>query len=66
MTLIEAATGLSIDNSGLEIMSKVNGGSFRLFGGVGFNLFLLKLDVGVLYGIPSQTVGLTTNVRFQY
>ncbi|MDA3957036.1 hypothetical protein [Oceanispirochaeta sp.] len=66
MALIEAATGLSIDDSGLDIMSKVSGGSFRVFGGVGINLFILKLDVGLLYGLPSKTMGVTTNVRIQY
>jgi hypothetical protein len=63
---LEDATGVSIDDGGLSVMSKINGGSFRVFGGVGFNLFVLKLDVGLLYGVTSQTMGMTTNVRIQY
>ncbi len=64
--LIEQMAGVSVDTSGVDVMSKNNGGSFRLFGGVGLNLFILKIDLGVLYGLPSQTVGLTANARIQY
>jgi hypothetical protein len=66
ITAIEDATGLTLASDGITVMSENNGGSFRLFGGVGLNLFLLKLDFGVLYGLPSKTVGLTANARIQF
>jgi len=63
---IVALTGVPVDTSGLSVSSDNNGGSFRLFGGVGLNLFILKIDLGVLYGLPSSTVGMTANARIQY
>ncbi|MBF9019001.1 MULTISPECIES: hypothetical protein [unclassified Oceanispirochaeta] len=63
---IEDATGLSVDPNGLNVLSEVNGGSFRLFGGVGLSIFILKIDMGVVYGLPSQSLGLSANARIQY
>ena len=63
---IEDATGLSVDPNGLNVLSEINGGSFRLFGGVGVSIFILKIDMGVVYGLPSQSLGLSGNVRIQY
>lgn len=63
---LEAATGMTFDKDGFSVLSSVNGGSFRLFGGVGLNIFILKIDFGVVYGLPSNTLGATTNVRIQY
>lgn len=66
IALIEQATGLSVDPDGLSVLSEVNGGSFRLFGGVGLNIFLLKIDLGLVYGLPSQSLGMSANARIQY
>jgi len=63
---IKDLTGVTVDTSGIDVMSKNNGGSFRLFGGVGMNLFILKIDLGLLYGMPSNTLGMTANARIQY
>ena len=66
ITQIEQLTGVSVDTSGVSVISDNNGGSFRLFGGVGLNLFILKIDLGVLYGMPSNTIGMTANARIQF
>lgn len=63
---IEQATGLSVDADGLNVSSDINGGSFRLFGGVGLNILLLKVDLGLVYGLPSQSLGMSANARIQY
>ena len=63
---LEDATGFTFDKDGFSVLSSVNGGSFRVFGGVGLNIFILKIDFGVVYGLPSNTLGATTNVRIQY
>lgn len=66
ITQIEDLTGLSVDPDGLSVLSEVNGGSFRVFGGVGVQIFILKVDLGVVYGLPSQSLGLSANARIQY
>lgn len=62
---LEAATGIGIDEEGVTVSADTNGGAFRLFGGAGLNMPLFKLDFGLNYAVPSKTMGLTTNVRFQ-
>ncbi|MDC7232106.1 MAG: hypothetical protein PQJ58_02650 [Spirochaetales bacterium] len=63
---INAATGMSIDPNGLSVLSEINGGTFRLFGGVGLNIFILKIDLGAVYGVSTDTLGLSGNIRIQY
>ena len=62
---LEDLTGVSIDKEGVMISSDVNGGALRLFGGVGLNFPLVKLDFGLNYGLATGTMGLTSNVRLQ-
>ena len=62
---LETATGIEVDNEGVLIDSSVNGGAFRIFGGAGLNLPLFKVDFGLNYAVPSQTIGLSANARFQ-
>lgn len=58
--------GVDIDTDGVTVESNVSGGSFRFFGGAGLNLWLLKIDLGLLYAVPSNTLGGSVNVRLQY
>ena len=58
--------GVDIDTDGVDVTSDVSGGSFRVFGGAGLNLWLLKIDLGLLYAVPSNTLGGSLNVRLQY
>ncbi len=62
---LEDLTGVSIDDEGVLVNSDVNGGALRLFGGVGLNFPLVKVDFGLNYGLATGTMGLTSNVRLQ-
>lgn len=50
---------------GISIGSDVNGWAFRAFGGVGFNILALRLDVGVGYDILGRNVLGSVSGRFQ-
>ena len=63
---ISQLAGVDVDTDGVDVSSKISGGSFRIFGGAGLNLWLLKLDLGLLYAVPSNTLGGSLNVRLQY
>ncbi|OQY31024.1 MAG: hypothetical protein B6241_14965 [Spirochaetaceae bacterium 4572_59] len=65
VTEMASLYGIDIDSYGIDIESEVNAGALRLFGGAGLNMPLFKLDFGLNYGVTSQTLGLTSNVRFQ-
>ncbi len=64
--LISQLAGVDVDTDGVTVDSDVSGGSFRFFGGAGLNLWLLKIDLGLLYAVPSNTLGGSVNVRLQY
>ena len=58
--------GVTVNTDGVLVNSDNNGGSFRVFGGAGLNLFLLKIDFGLVYGLGSDTLGMSTNFRVQF
>ena len=62
---LEELTGITVDDEGILISSDVTGGALRVFGGVGLNFPLVKLDFGLNYAVPSGTMGLSTNLRLQ-
>ena len=62
---IESALDMSISNSGISFLSEVTGGSIRVWGGVGVNLFVLKLDLTAMYNINSASLGAALNARIQ-
>lgn len=63
---IEDATGVSVGNKGILIDAKNNAGSLRVFGGVGLNIPIVKIDLGLNYAIPAQTMGISGNARIQF
>lgn len=50
---------------GISIGSSVDGWAFRAFGGVGFNLLALRLDVGLGYDILGRNLQGSISGRFQ-
>jgi hypothetical protein len=65
--VVDGLNGLGYDVGGAKLgyTKKVNAMSYRLFGGLGFNLAVLRLDLGFLYGINSGSWGATVGARFQ-
>jgi hypothetical protein len=62
---IESATGMTLDDQSLRILSSVQGGSLRAWGGLSVNLFVLKLDLNAMYNIFDQSLGASLNARIQ-
>lgn len=64
----QALDALDIDAEAdsLSIMSDANGGTLRAFGGVGLQIAVVKLDLGVVYGMSNGTLGASANVRVQF
>ena len=55
-----------LDNhSGISIGSDVNGWGLRAFGGVGFNILALKLDLGLGYDVLGGNLMGSLSARFQ-
>jgi hypothetical protein len=52
-------------DQGIAIGSDVNGWGLRAFGGVGFNILALKLDLGLGYDILGRNVMGSLSARFQ-
>ncbi len=62
---IENNYDITIDDQGFLVYSGTNGGSLRAYGGVSFNLFILKLDVNAQYNFMTQSIGGGLNARIQ-
>jgi len=58
--------GLDVTDNGISVLAENNGGTIRAFGGVGVQLAILKLDLGVIYGLDSETLGVSSNIRLQF
>lgn len=61
-----SAAGIDVSSSGLSVLSEVEGGTLRAFGGMGVQLAIVKFDLGAIYGIESGTLGVSTNIRVQF
>jgi hypothetical protein len=62
---LESTYGIEIDEQGFLVYSDATGGSLRAFGGLSFNLFILKLDVNGQYNFNTESFGGGVNVRVQ-
>lgn len=65
---IEDATGIKIPNAGNTTMSreyKYNGFGFRTYGGLSFNIAVIKIDLTGLYDIVNANWGASLGLRFQ-
>jgi hypothetical protein len=56
---------VEIDDTGFLVYSGSQGGSLRAFGGVSFNIFILKLDVNAQYNFMTKGLGAGLNARIQ-
>jgi hypothetical protein len=57
--------GLDVSGSGIGYTKKANALAYRLFGGIGINILLVKLDFGLLYNINGGNWGATLGARVQ-
>ena len=58
------APDLSTD--GFLVSAASDGGSFRAYGGISVNLFILKLDLNAMYNLSTQSLGASANVRLAF
>ncbi len=65
ISTIESATGMTLDDQSLRILSEVKGGTLRAWAGCSVNLFVLKLDLNAMYNVFSGNLGATLNARIQ-
>ena len=57
---------LDISSQGIVFEDGVNGWAFRVYGGLSFNIFWLKIDPSLMYNFIDQTVGFQASVRLQF
>jgi hypothetical protein len=57
---------IPVDSDGFIINQWVNGFSFRAFGGLSINIWVLKIDTSVMYDIIGQSLGAQVGVRLQF
>jgi len=62
LTKIEIPT----EGDGFLINQWVNGFSFRAFGGLSINIWVLKIDASVMYDILAESLGAQVGVRIQF
>jgi len=56
----------TVSADGFVVSSATTGGSFRAFGGLSVNLFVLKLDLNAMYNVNTKSLGATANVRIAF
>ena len=54
-----------LNDTGINVASDVTGWGFRVFGGVGFNVLLLNLDLGIGYDIFGKNLQAALSARMQ-
>jgi hypothetical protein len=57
--------GYDIDGASIGYTKKVNAFAYRLFGGLGLNLMIFRLDLGLLYGMNTGSWGASVGARVQ-
>jgi hypothetical protein len=57
--------GFDADGSGIGYTKTVNAMSYRAFGGLGFLIPFCRIDIGLIYGFNSKSLGATLGGRFQ-
>lgn len=57
--------GYDVDDFGIGVTSEVSGWSYRVFAGLGINILLLKVDVGLQYNLNGRNYGATVGARLQ-
>jgi hypothetical protein len=57
--------GLDLEKDGLSSMIKNFGANYRVFGGLSFNLAVIRLDITGLYSFADKNYGFSLGARFQ-
>jgi hypothetical protein len=66
-TILAAVEGLDLTSTSVEVGAQsVDGWAVRAFGGIGFNLWLLKIDLSGMYNFTSSSYGVALNTRIQW
>ncbi|MDR3201227.1 MAG: hypothetical protein LBT68_07185 [Spirochaetales bacterium] len=60
-----SALGFDVDEKGIGYTSSVTAMSYRLFGGLGFNLSSFRMSLGLLFGMNTGSWGATFGARLQ-
>jgi len=60
-----SSLGFDIDDSSIGYTKNVRAFAYRVFGGMGFNLSIVRLDFGLMYGMNSGSWGATFGGRIQ-
>jgi hypothetical protein len=60
-----SALGFDVDEKGIGYTSTVAALSYRLFGGIGFNLSAFRMSLGLLFGMNTGSWGATFGARLQ-
>jgi hypothetical protein len=55
----------SLSASGIDVKASANGFGWRVFGGLSFDILLVKLDISAIYSILSNSLGASFNARVQ-
>ena len=63
---LEGLEGISFSSNGLSSMVKNETWNVRAFGGISFNILILKLDVTAMYNILDRQLGATLGIRVQF
>jgi Family of unknown function (DUF6588) len=56
----------TVSADGFVVSKASTGGSFRAFGGLSVNLFILKLDLNAMYNVNTESLGASANVRIAF
>jgi hypothetical protein len=57
--------GVSVDENGISSIQNIEGFSARIFGGISFNVAVVKFDLSALYNVLDGNFGGSLGVRFQ-
>ncbi|MEJ2662487.1 MAG: hypothetical protein P8107_00365, partial [Spirochaetia bacterium] len=62
---LESTLGADVSGTDITVTSAANGWGLRAFGGVAFNLLIIKIDLHAMYNILNSALGFSVNVRAQ-
>lgn len=65
-TIDLTAIDLPAEGDGFLINEWINGFSFRAYGGLSINIWVLKIDASVMYDILGESLGAQVGVRLQF
>jgi hypothetical protein len=54
-----------LSSQGIATSSAADGWAFRVFGGVGMNILVIRLDIAAMYNFTSNAFGASVNLRVQ-